>query len=359
MFKTFRKTQDFLESIKEPRPSGQLVLKFLVPAEFADYDLCLPPSYKNTGSSVAIKYARIEDIIECNRVSKIEDAKDADLVFADWLWFVAGQDINLFDQAKSFVDLPCAKVLYGSELSVLGWPRQLVHLLSEEALISTYNTEYQRRLYRTIGIYNSRLLSDPVPPLFFPDPKKRLRLVCVGQINDAKNSSSVLKIFEQLKGKIELAYVGGASMWGQGFEDKISGELHHKIAALSDIFIENATEAQVAVVVNESSYFAHVTYHDVSSVSQQEAMSSANVTFALGHPLMRERTPYRFANAKELAQAVLDYPYLSEQHETDMIEAMTVAEAWSYEAWEQQVKQIMRLGGISYESDRCINLHGG
>ena len=196
-------------------------LKFLIPAQFMNYDLLKPPSFANTGSGVGVKYARIEEAgspyYNCESVSDTSAVEMGDIVFADWLWFCATQGKGIIDQVKDFIVMQNPKCIYGSECCVVTWPQQLIRQLVQNVNIITHNTEYQKSLYQTINIYNSRFLCDPVPEeIFSPHPRKKRRLVAVGQISRAKRSEAVLEIFTSLKDTgVERCYVGGSLVWAR------------------------------------------------------------------------------------------------------------------------------------------------
>ena len=325
-------------------------LKFLLPSQFSSYDLLNPPGPHNRGGGVGVKYARIEeaggDAYDCQRISDVQDVGPEDIVFADWLWFCSTGGKSIVDQVKSFIELPSPRCVYGSELCVLTWPQNVLQRLVEHTDLITHNTAYQRNLYEVIGIYNSRFLCDPVPaPAFAPSAqKKRRRLVCMGQISEAKRSDAVVEIFERLEGsEVERCYIGGCMAWGTYYQDKRSGQLHKQIESLSDLFIENATQQEATEIINESSFYAHVSYHDVASSSNQENMAAGNIVFGLMHPVLRERTKYRFAKPEALAEAVVKYPFQTEKHQEAMKQTVSSAADWSYEAWQEQIDAILRL----------------
>ncbi len=324
-------------------------LKFLVPPEFVGYDLSRPPSRTNRGGGVGVKYARVEqaggDDFDCKRISTVDEVEADDVVFADWLWFCTGIDTTMIEQAKRFIELPNPKVLYGSELAVLGYPRTIIRQLVESADLITYNTEYQRDLYKVIDIHNARFLCDPIPEsLFKPASAKERRLVCVGQISQAKRSEAVVEIFEHLaSSEVERVYVGGGMAWGDNHQDKKNSELHFRIADVADEFVENATELEMAQIVNRSAYYGHVSIHDVASSGMQENGAAGNVIFGLTHPVLKERTSYRFSDPKSLAEAVLTYPFESDRHQQDIDAMLAIAKDWSYSAWREQMELILRI----------------
>ena len=151
-------------------------IKFLVPSKFAKYDLSRPPGLRNTGGGMGVKYARVEQasrIHFCQRITSVDEIEPDDIVFADWLWFVASDGIDKVDCVKPFIELPNVKGIYGSELSVLTWAGKLLDQAIANADVITHNTEYQRQLYRVLGIYTSRFWCDPIPCLLYTSPSPR------------------------------------------------------------------------------------------------------------------------------------------------------------------------------------------
>lgn len=325
-----------------------MTIRFLVPEPYHNFDLTRPPGTTNMGSGIGIKYARVEEAcatmgdLDAKRIWRVEDAEGADIVFADWLWFCVGR-VNLGYQIDSFLRLPTRKIIYGSEMCALGWARNTLKTLMENVQLITHCCEYQRALYRVAGIYHSAYLSDPVPEhVFTPSPTKRCQLVCMGQISAAKRSEEVVKLFRLLKGShVRTTYIGNIRMWGSQHHDKLNNALQEQIANTADIYIPSASQAQVAEVVNESSYFAHVAHHDTACESQQENGSAANVIFGLTHPLMRERTKYRYATIEDMAEDILTYPFGFEQHDDDMTEQLVIADRWSYASFRQQLEGVI------------------
>lgn len=322
-----------------------MILRFLVPKNYSMYDLTRPPGTTNMGSGIGVKYARVEEaasqLHDAKRIFDVADADGADIVFADWLWFCVGSvDVN--HQIDSFLRLPQPKVIYGSELCALGWGRNLLNGLVNNVQLITHCCDYQRRMYGVMGIYHSTYLCDPVPPVFRPDPVKVPRLVFMGQISAAKRSHLVIEILQGLKGTgIETAYIGNVRMWGSQHHNKANNSFQQQISRLADLYVPRASQAETAQVVNGSNCFGHVAHHDTACESQQENGSAANITFGLTHPLMWERTKYRFETVDALVDAVVAYPFGEEQHELDMVETLEIADGWSYGSFHGQLHTIL------------------
>ena len=69
---------------------------------------------------------------------------------------------------------------------------------------------------------------------------------------------------------------------------------------------------------------------------------SGSVVFGLSHPVLQERTPYRFREPLDLADAVRRYELGSPDHTADIDSAVQVAMQWTYQAWNEQLEAILR-----------------
>lgn len=318
-----------------------------------DYNLLEPMGPKNPGGGVALKYARVQEAcspyFKAARIGSVDEIEPNDIVFADWMWFCVIKDdegdITNIDKVKAFIEIPNIKLVYGSEFCVSGLPFTLIQKITDAADMVLHNSKHLRNLYRVIAIYNSFFLSDPVPPIFSPSIDKKRRVVCMGQISEAKNTGAVVSLFEALEGTgIERAFLGGRSLWG---EESLSSKqksvaLQDQIEELSDIFIENATQMDVAKVCSESMFYAHYAIHDVSSYAGQENTCAGNITFGLGHPILKERFGYVFETPLQIAEAIKNYSVDTDQYETDFRKTLEIAGQWSYESWRDQMSTVLR-----------------
>ena len=187
-------------------------------------------------------------------------------------------------------------------------------------------------------------LCDPIPEeIFVPSARKVKRLVMVGQTSEAKRSDATVKIFRDLKSSgVETCYIGGSTVWGDKAGKKDS-QFHYQIQQVADKFVENATQQEVADIINESAYYAHVARHDVASSSMQENIVVQNIIFGLTHPVLRERTSYRYSDASLLASAVAEYPFETDTHKQDMAKLQIIGKQFTYLAWCEQVSNILRI----------------
>lgn len=304
----------------------------------------------NQGGGVALKYARVEEAcrpdFKGERIGSIDEIEPDDIVLVDWMWFrmtSEGEKTTPVDRVKSFVELPNLKLIYGSEFCVSTLPGQLINLAAESADIILHNSNHLRNLYQTIGIYNSSFLSDPVPPIFSPSISKKPRVIAMGQISKAKNTSAAATVFEGLNDTdVERVFIGGRSLWGKDMSDRGSLRAQADIEEVSDIFVENAPQARVAELCNDATYYIHFAYHDVSSFAGQENMSSGNIVFGLGHPILKERTAYRFNSPQEIVESIKNYAIDSEAYQVDLGKTLEIASRWSYNAWRGQMYNILR-----------------
>ena len=324
-------------------------LTFLIPSHFVDYDLKKPMGPANIGGGVALKYARVEEAgppeFNCVRIGSTNDIKPDDVVFVDWMWFCITRDESegIVDRVKQFVEIPNPKIIYGSEFCVASVPYKTIVPAIESANMVLHNSDLLRKLYRTIGIYNSRFLSDPVPPIFSPVMNKKPRIICMGQISEAKNTEAVITIFEGLRGTgIERYFLGGISLWGEKeLEYKWAIDLQNEIEAVSDVFLENVSQSEVTKACNMATFYAHFAIHDMSSFAGQENMSAGNIVFGLRHPICQERTSYWFNTPEELAEAIKRYDLESDIYQKDVDKTLEIAGQWSYESWQIQMSDIL------------------
>ena len=315
-----------------------------------DYDLSRPPGLNNRGGGTGVKYARIleaSDFHFVGRISNVEEIEPDDIVFADWLWFYpADETQSKAGKIKQFLELENIKGICGGELSMLTWNGKEVKRVIDGADFITHGNEYQRRLFGVQGVYNSRLLADPVPEdVFSPSPTNNIKrqLVCGSQLSVAKRSDAVVEIFRFLKDtEVETCYVGGVSVWGGTTPSKNDIKIQDQIKAEADMFVENASQSELAEICNKSAFYAHVSIHDVTSINCQENMMAGNVLFGLEHPMLKERTTYRYTDPKVLAEAVAAYPFDTDQHYDDIKKVTTKASEWSYKSWNKQLHAILR-----------------
>ena len=319
----------------------------LVAYSHADYDLMRPPGKNNPGGGVPLKYARTASIPGNHNFRIITSLAEveSDILFADWIWFTGAfmDDIgvNPDEQVEKFLDADVRfKGISGMELSVMKWPDARRKKLIENVDCITHVNDYQRKMYQYCGIKDSKRLCDPVPEHLFYPAEKSKRLVCNGQIGTHKRSHLVYELFKMLRNTdIQTCYIGDSTTWGAPVAKK-DINLERKIKGVADVFIGNCTQIDVAYWLNQSTFYAHVGWHDVSPIAQREASMAGVVTFALTHPSMKEVPAYRYETIQEIADALIAYPMNSFKEDSE--EARNFAMRYNaYEAWRRQILEVV------------------
>ena len=319
----------------------------LVAYPHADHDLLRPPGKTNAGGSVPLKYARTAVMAGNHHFRLITSLAEieSDILFADWLWFdqafLDHRAVNPDEQIAMFLDVDVRfRGISGTELSVMTWPDARRRKLVENVDCITHVNEYQRELYKYCGIQDSKRLCDPVPETLFYPAQKTKRLICMGQIANAKRSDLVYELFKALRDTdIETCYIGSSTTWGAALHEEDIA-LEKAIKSIADVFLGDCTQIDAAYWLNRSTFYAHVGWQDVGSIAQREAAMAGVITFALTHPSMKEVPAYRCETLQELATAVVNYPM--EAFEKDSERARNFAMAYNaYEAWHQQILAIV------------------
>ena len=283
-------------------------VSMLVHHDWREHRLDMPPGPKNVGGGPRVKYARYRSFPNVELILSPDEASH-DIVMADWLYF--HEYLDVFDEkVKAFLELDVkVKGIIGTELKFLTWADNIRRRLIDGVDFITHVNAYHKQMYAYAGIERSTFVGDPVPEFIFYPAVKERRLVCMGQIAWHKRSELVIELFERLKASdIETCYIGSASMWGHD-KDPESEALESQLKAVSDVFVENATQDQVAYWVNRSMFYAHLAWHDCAPISQRECMMAGLVSFALTHPGLREVTQrqHRFSDVKAMTEGIKAY----------------------------------------------------
>ena len=265
-----------------------------IPDRFSKYDLNLPVSKSNPGGGIAVKARRVFEAW-----SQWYD----DIEMLESWWDIQERNVYLVIEPLSFIfgreDMPkiveayekhpaFAKILYGSELSIMHIPYEYRERIFKASDIITTCCQFQERVFYALGIKSIRFC-DPVPETVFYSPhhQKELSVVACGSISDIKQSSKIVDIFTALKGKIKLIYVGGATLWGTSkIEDDL---LESEIRRVSDKFYHNVAQAQVAKVFQRASCGIFDTAHETCSESNQEFLMAGGRAYYGLHGLWDER----------------------------------------------------------------------
>lgn len=322
-------------------------MNLLVPESVARFDLSRAPGMTNPGGGMGTKYARAEEVLSrryptVRRVWELEQI-DTSSVIVDALWFPGEMEekIDAF-LARGFR----FSMLYGSQENLLSWPERLRQKLLSDIDVITHNCEYQRAMYRSVGIYHSQFLCDAVPEEVFSPAPKEPRIFASGQISTEKNTPALIELFYWLQDlDIQTCYMGSATLWGESVSSSAVSEryqLQAELESVTDEFHGNLSQAQVARISNTSAYHVHVAHYDCSCQNQQEAALGGAVLFGLGHPINAERPVMGALSIEGLVDAITTVhtvgegqAYQAEIHEHAL-------RHWSYEAFLGQFDKILQ-----------------
>ena len=324
------------------------MINYLAPSKYRDYNPYLSPGRGNPGGGVATKVYRVNEAANLRWLTSIVSdlsKVDAPVVLVEPLWFCMPG--KLFrHKIEAFKKLDAMKIFYGTELSPLKWPATLRSEILGACDAITVCCDYQREMFRYIGVDSALTLCDPVPSTIFGDTTtRRKRLVAAGKIGWQKNSETVADLFEEVEavshGDLQTVYLGGADMWGD-VPSPINTQLQCRLEAVSTEFILNAPMDVVAREMNEAIFFAHCGYHDTNPALQLESSMAGCITVALPHPTMAGRSEYVvFPNVEAMAAA------MAEMSLEEIEEGSKKAREWalancSYETFLGQLEQVIQ-----------------
>ena len=325
------------------------MIDILLPETIASFSMSKPPGPENPTAGMGMKYARVQEVLsrryKVRRVSELSEVSE-DFVIVDPVWF----NSNPHERADAFLQCGFGRVLlYGSEQSLAKLPASVRLRLADEATWVTHNTQYLQKLHQVMGISDSWYLCDPVPEHVFYPAKKEFRVYASGQISREKSIPLLIEIFGYLAPtNIETCYIGSASLWGA--EPLVASRksqmlLERELRAVTDTFLGNISQAEVAYWTNTSMMHVHVAQHDCSCQNQQEAALGGAILFGMTHPLNRERPVHAFKSASECAVAIqeqLKHPKVAgvTYGRTRIVEHALAH--WSYAAFDTQFENLLR-----------------
>ena len=293
------------------------MIDYLVPHKYLDYDLNRAPGLENPGGGVATKIQRVFEVANqrwyMSLISEIEECR-APVLIVEPLWASVGskpleecvEALAAYFEAQKFIE---QKILYCTELDILQWPNGVRQKFLELFDVVTFCCDYQRGLFRAYNISSCVCLCDPVPErVFFPASQKERLVVGVGKISWKKNSEGLIELFRMLSdSKYESVYLGGVTMWGDS-ESEYNSDLERELRAVTQHYVGNVRQQDVAYYLSRAAFFVHAAYHDTNSESQLEAALSGCVTLALGHPTMRGRGDFtELGDVRSMADAILGF----------------------------------------------------
>ena len=319
-------------------------IDILVPKAIVGFDAQKPVGDSNAGGGMGIKYARVEEALlhrypSVSRISRL-DKVTADVVMIDPTLFVWGTTVPTVAELQE-LEIPFS-LLSCEEQTIMGLPNRNRRDLVKSSTWITHNGVYLRSMLRSCGIYQSQFLCAPVPEHLFYPAKKVPRIVAIGQVSWEKNTEAVIDIFRALQGSgIETVYIGSATSWGLSdyFETtSLRHRLEDSLREVTDVFLGNVSQQEVARWLNTSMHHLHVAHYDTSCQNQQEAALSGCILWGLTHPLSAERPVFWFEEPLACAEAIRGYTYDAGRAEEIHRHALA---KWSYAAFLNQFDKLM------------------
>ena len=270
------------------------MIDYLVPQYFLNYDPLVQAGVGNPSGGMRTKIRTVQKAVKDYQLythTRVETL-ESKYVLVDPLFFrqkLPEQPEEGPDYSIDFLSRYNGyKVLYCTEKEVLRWTGDFREKVLAVFDLVTYNCEYQRRFLEGIGIADMKILVDPIDcDLFQPDVKE-MSVIATGWISSDKNSEFIRDLYYDLtEYDIKRIYVGGSSLWG--FNRKSDVRLEYDIRQVSDVFVNNVPQDELATYIGKSAFFCGNTKHDTSSACHAESLAAGCVSVVGGHPLYSER----------------------------------------------------------------------
>ena len=172
----------------------------------------------------------------------------------------------------------------------------------------------------------------------------RARIVATGNVSWQKNAPHVIEVFKALKGIIERAYIGSASLWFDASNQPDSMRLQDDLYATTDVVIREATQNQVARAFHESKIGLWVAFHDTFATAAQEMLMAGLPVVAARHGLASELPVWGVSGVREQVDAIKKL--INESDEALEEQANRISkwakEHASYEAFHDQLKTVLK-----------------
>lgn len=325
------------------------MIDILLPMAVANYDMSKPPGPDNPTCGMGLKFARVEDALrrrypDVRRVSNIEDVT-AETVIVEASWFRMPTREERLARLDTFLRKAFSRVLlYGSEQFPMVMPDEIRRALIPNVTWVTHCSAYQKEAFRTRGIFHSEYLCDPIPDMFAPTPKVQ-RIYTASQIGWDKRTQDLIEIYKALRyTDIETVFIGSATMWGDRVgakEQSLRFRLQAELREICDVYIGNASSAEVATWANASMHHVHVSQHDCSSPNQEEAALSGCVLWGMAHPMNTHRPVYQYARPSEIVDGILKLDASLCAMRSEEVRQYAQSQ-WSYEAFLQQFEFLLQ-----------------
>ena len=312
---------------------------------YAKYDPNRRPSEQGGSGGMQSKTHRVLDALQTyfpgsRVVTEVDDIK-ATVVLIEPLRFTLG-DEESFEKLK-WVD--AKKIIYGGEFAPLRMSPSQRGRFFENADTMTYNCHFLKNLLRYIGIRANYPLTEPVPDVFHPGPQpenRPRRIVAMGSVSWMKNSARVIEIFKRLKGDAERVYIGSSSLWGgDSSKDK---ELEDELFDNCDKVLSNATPAEIAKELQETTVGFWCAYHDTWSNCVHEMIASGVPVVSSCHGLASELPVMQavdIASQVKLIHQVLNMPAEEYRSKSESLHAWSQANT-SYSVFINQLQHVLK-----------------
>ena len=302
------------------------------------YFLCpkdVKPSEKTAGGGVVTKMMNVKEAMP-NIHFDSEFRKLGDIAMIDPLCMHTpdwdNNIIRLQEHGEKSV-----KLLWNEEQEIMRWSverRQEMFGYIDGYLVSN---KYLKQLLSMYDLSPMYILYTPInQDRFTPKPKKK-QVVAVGKIGLQKNTDAIIKLFKELPDDITKVYIGNAGLWGfVTYPHDLC--LQREVSEVADVYIESATQEEVADIMSESLYYANFSIYDVGCLSFLEAAMSGCYCFTWNyHPMFDEYE--NVIRVQDVAEAVelMDCKTL----EPNLILRKEIMGKHSYPSFQTQLEKII------------------
>lgn len=241
---------------------------------------------------ITTDFVILDTVLPTNKIISKEDGRN----------LTHGEAIKLF--IKEFVEYKassprCKFLLWCAEKSIFRWmPADRQQILENVDLLAVTDP-YLYQLMRAIDITPNGYLCDCINPDLFRPAPKALSVISVGALKHIKNIDWIIDIYEMLSDtNIKRIYLGGASLWSHESR-KEDMALIKRIEKVSDVYIPNASVAQVAHENAHAAITVNNTWHDCSSRANEELLMSGVISIHGAHGLFDKRPGFKVKTPRE------------------------------------------------------------
>lgn len=195
-------------------------------------------------------------------------------------------------------------LLWCAEKSFFRWkPKDRDKILSSVDLLAVTDP-YLSQLMRAVEITPNGYLCDCIHSDLFRPAPKTLSVIAVGALKHIKNIDWVLDIYARLEGTgVKRIYLGGASLWSHENRQE-DHALIEEIEKVTDVYLPNASVAEVAYHNAHAAFTVNNTWHDCSSRSNEELLMSGVISIHGEHPLFNGRPGFKVKTSEEAVEKI-------------------------------------------------------